>query len=247
VAHQTSEEQVTVAEAGLAKDKLTLARVVGLPQGEDFDISDDLPYQKLPDPDISVAIQTALQLRSDLRSAAASVRAAEYSEHAASDQRFPTLAVGADYGAVGTNSGNLHQTYSVAATINMPLFTGRRIESDIAASNAVLRQRRAEYEDLKGRVEYDVRNSLLDLKSSDSSVAVAEHNRDLAMRGLSDVRERFRVGASTSLEVVQAIQAAADAEDNYINSLFGYNVAKLDLARAEGTAATNLFAFLKGN
>jgi outer membrane protein TolC len=247
VARQTADERVTVAEAGLAKDKLTLARVVGLPQGQDFDISDDLPYQKLPEPDLSVAIQTTLELRSDLRSAAARMHAAEFSVHAASDERFPTLALEADYGAIGINSGNLHQTYSVAGTINMPLFTGRRIESNIAAANAVLRQRRAEYEDLKGRVEYDVRNSLLDLRSSDSSVVVADHNRELAKRGLSDVRERFRVGASTSLEVVQAIQATADAEDNYINSLFGYNVAKLDLARAEGVAATNYFAFLKGN
>jgi outer membrane protein TolC len=146
---------------------------------------------------------------------------------------------------VGPNTGNLHQTYSVGANLSIPIFTGRRIESDIIASNALLRQRRAEYADLKGRVEYDVRNALFDLESSDKSVGVAQRNCELARRGLSDVNDRFRVGVSTSLEVVQAMQAVADADENYINSLFGYNVTKLDLARATGAAATNLTAFLK--
>ena len=246
VARQTAEQRVTVAQTGLAKDKLTLARIVGLHLDQDFDVSDDLPYEPLSKPEADIAVRQALEQRSDLRSAAARLRAAEDTEDAQSAQRLPVLAITADYGAVGTNPGNLHQTYSVGANLNIPIFTGRRIESDIAASNALLRQRRAEYADLKGRVEYDVRNALFDLESSDKSVSVAQRNRELARRGLSDINDRFRVGVSTNLEVVQALQAVADADYNYINSLFGYNITKLDLARATGAAATNLVGFLKG-
>jgi len=246
VARQTAEERVTIAQTGLAKDKLTLARIIGLHLDQDFDVSDVLPYEPLSKPEADITVRQALEQRSDLRSAAARLRAAEDTEHAQSAQRLPVVTMAADYGAVGPNPGNIHQTYSVGANLSIPIFTGRRIESDIAASEALLRQRRAEYADLKGRVEYDVRNSLLDLESSDKSVNVAQRNRNLARRGLSDVNDRFRVGISTSLEVVQAMQAVANAEDNYINSLFGYNATKLDLARATGAAATNLAAFLKG-
>jgi outer membrane protein TolC len=247
VARQTAEERVTVTRTGLAKDKLTLARIIGLHLYQDFDVSDDLPYEPLSTPETDIAVRQALEQRSDLRSAAARLRAAEDTERAQSAQRLPVLEIAAAYGAVGPNPGNIHQTYSVGANLSIPIFTGRRIESDIAASNALLRQRRAEYADLKGRVEYDVRNALFDLESSDKSVNVAQRNRELARRGLSDINDRFRVGVSTHLEVVQAMQAVADADENYINSLFGYNVTKLDLARATGSAATNLTAFLKGN
>jgi outer membrane protein TolC len=245
VARQTAEERVTVAQTGLAKDKLTLARIVGLHLDQDFDVSDDLPYERLSKPEADTAVRQALEQRSDLRSAAARLRAAEDTEHAQSAQRLPVLEITAGYGAVGTNPGNIHQTYSVGANLSIPIYTGGRIDSDIAASNALLRQRRAEYADIKGRVEYDVRNALFDLESSDKSVSVAQRNCELARRGLSDVDDRFHVGVSTNIEVVQAMQAVADADENYINSLFGYNVAKLDLARATGAAATNLTAFLK--
>ena len=246
VARQTTEVKVIIAQTGLAKDKLTLARIIGLHLDHDFDVSDDLPYEPLSKPEVGIAVRLALEQRSDLRSAAARVRAAEDAEHAQSAQRLPVLAVTAAYGAVGTNAGNIQQTYSVGANLSIPIFTGGRIESDIAASSALLRQRRAEYADLKERAEYDVRNSLFDLETSDKSVNVSQRNRDLARRGLSDVNDRFRVGVSTGLEVVQAMQAVADADDNYINSLFGYNIAKLGLARASGAAATNLATFLKG-
>lgn len=246
VARQTAEERVTIARTGLAKDKLTLARIVGLHLDRDFDVGDDLPYEPLSKPEADIVVRQALEQRSDLQSAAARLRAAEDTKRAQSAQRLPVLAIAAAYGAMGPNPGDIHQTYSVGANLSIPIFTGRRIESDIAASNALLRLRRAEYADLQGRVEYDVRNALLDLESSDKSVNVAQRNRELARRGLSDVNDRFRVGVSTNLEVVQAMQAVADADENYINSLFGYNVTKLDLARATGVAATHLTAFLKG-
>jgi outer membrane protein TolC len=246
VAWETAEERVTVAQAAVDKDKLTLARVVGLPQDQEFEVSDEVPYVPLSVSDTAHMVAQAIEQRSDLRSANDRLHAAEDSLRAQRNQRLPVVAIAADYGGVGTNSGDIHQTYSVGANVSVPIFTGRRIESDISSANALLRQRRAEFEDLKGRVEYDVRNSLIDLASSDKSVAVAQRNRSLAQRGLSDVNDRSRVGVSTSLEVVQAMQAVADADNNYINSLFSYNIAKLDLARATGAAATNLAAFLKG-
>lgn len=247
VARHTAEQRLTDAETGVGKDKLTLARVLGLPLNQDFDITDDLPYRAIAPPTPAAAVAEALEFRSDLKSAAHRLRAAEENVRAQSAQRLPTLIVAADYGAVGTNPGNIQQTYSVGATLSVPLFTGRRIESDIASARANLTQRRAEYEDLKGRVEYDIRTALFDLEAADKSVQVADLNRSLALRGLSDTRDRFRVGVSTSLEMVQAEQSVADADDNYINSLFGHDLAKLELARALGVTATDLSPYLKGN
>jgi outer membrane protein TolC len=52
----------------------------------------------------------------------------------------------------------------------------RTLHADIRQAQADLARRQAEYEDLKGRVAYDVRVTWLDLTASDSSVKVAEQN-----------------------------------------------------------------------
>src|SRR5580698_8262775 len=124
VARQTAEERVTIAQTGLAKDKLTLARVVGLHLDQDFDVSEDLTYKPLSKPEVDIAVRQALEQRSDLRSAAERLRAAEDTEHAQSAQHLPVLEITAGYGAVGPNTGNIHQTYSVGANLRIPIFTG---------------------------------------------------------------------------------------------------------------------------
>jgi len=49
-----------------------------------------------------------------------------------------------------------------------------------------------------------------------------------------------------NIEVVQAQESLADANDAYIASLYGYNIAKISLARAAGIAESNYAQYLKG-
>ena len=104
----------------------------------------------------------------------------------------------------------------------------------------------AEYEDLKGRVAYDVRVAWLDLSASDSSVKVAERNKSLAERALTQSQHRYTSGVTNYLEVVQAQEAVAVASENYIESLFSFNVAIISFARAAGSAETTLPELLGG-
>jgi outer membrane protein TolC len=160
-------------------------------------------------------------------------------------QRLPAVSVVADYGGGGPNVGNFTQLYTVGANISVPIYTGGRISADIAQAQSDLALREAEYQDLRGRVAYDVRVAWLDLSESDSGVRVAERNKSLAIRALDQSQDRYANGVTNYLEVVQAQEVKAIADENYIRSLFSFNVSVISLARAMGDAENRLPNFLK--
>jgi outer membrane protein TolC len=246
VERQSAEQRLTNAANQLEKDKLTLARIIGLAIDQEFGVTDLLSYHPLTGITNESATDDALRSRADLRSAEASVQAAAFTLRAQKAQRLPVISVSADYGGAGANIGNFNQVYTVGANISVPIYTGGRIHADIQQAQADLARREAEYEDLKGRVAYDVRVAWLDLSASDSSVKVADRNRSLAERALTQSQDRYSNGVTNYLEVVQAQEAVAGASENYIESLFSYNVAIISFARAGGSAETRLPDLLGG-
>ena len=159
---------------------------------------------------------------------------------------MPVVSVSADYAGAGPNVGNFNQVYTVAANVSVPIYTGGRIRAEVEQAQADLTRRQAEYEDLKGRVAYDVRIAWLDLSASDSSVKVAERNKSLADQALAQSQDRYTNGVTNYLEVVQAQEAVIAAGENYIQSLFSFNVAMISFARAVGSAETRLPKLLGG-
>src|SRR3984893_6059460 len=246
VERQSAEQRLTNASNQLEKDRLTLARIIGMAVDQDFALTDPLGYHPLSGMTGETAVEEALLSRADLRSAETSVEAAALSVRAQKAQRLPVVSVTADYGGAGANIGNFNQVYTVASNISVPIYTGGRIHADIEQAQADLTRKEAEYEDLKGRVAYDVRVAWLDVSASDSSVKVAERNKSLAARALTQSQDRYTNGVTNYLEVVQAQEAVTVASENQIQSLFSFNVAMISFARALGGAEARLPELLGG-
>jgi len=246
VERQSVEQRLTNATNQLEKDKLTLARIIGLAVDQDFKLTGTLVYRPLSGITSETAKEEALSSRADVRSAEASVQAAKFTLRAQKAQRLPVISLTADYGGGGANIGNFNQVYTITGNISVPIYTGGRIRADIQQAQADLARREAEYEDLKGRVAYDVRVAWLDLSASDSSVKVAQRNQQLAERALVQSQDRYTNGVTNYLEVVQAQETVTVASENYIESLFSYDVAMISFARAIGGAETRLQEFLGG-
>jgi outer membrane protein TolC len=195
-----------------------------------------MPYAPLENILLDQAIALAAQNRSDLKAADAQVRAAELSRKAATAERYPTLGIDANYGVIGINPASSHGTFSVTGQLKFPIWAGGRIGGDIEQADALLQQRRAQYEDLKARVEADVRNAFLDLNAASDQVRVAQSRRELAQDELAQARDRFASGVADTVEVVQAQEVVSSAEQDYIASLNAHNLAKASVARATGQA-----------
>ena len=193
-------------------------------------------YQAWTGGDLQAALVQARDGRADVKSSEAAAAASQLNKRGAQLERVPGLSVNGYYGSIGANLAHSDSTYSVIATISLPLFTGGRIRSDIQDASAQLDRRQSEHADLLGRVDYEVRNAFIDLQAADSAVQVAEKNSQLAQRTLEQARDRFLNGVTNNLEVIQAQQDVAAANENYISSLFAHNLAKLTLLRALGSA-----------
>lgn len=242
----TEQYNLSVARNNFAIAKLALGRVIGLPLGQQFDLTDTLPYSNIDTPTVDDALRMAYQSRSDFRAALDSQKAAAQALAAAKGERYPVLAMNGSYGDVGETFGHSHGVFDFQAGVSVPVFTGGHIKGDITQAEAMLRQRKAESENLRGQIDYDVRSAFLNLKAAREQVDVATRNVALANENLARSKDRFSSGVTDSVEVVQAEQSLASANDQYITSLYSHNFAKLSLARALGVARTNYQQYLGG-
>ena len=242
----TEEYNLSVARNHFQVAKLALGRAIGLPLGQEFELADQLPYSEINPPTVEDALNVAYKSRSDFRSALDSEKSAAQTLSATRGERYPVVAVNGDYGDIGPTLGHSHGDFAFQAGISVPIFTGGRIKGDITQAEAELRQRKAEAENIRGQVDYDVRTAFLNLNAAKEQVAVAKQNVDLADENLARSKDRFISGVTDSVEVVQAEQSLASANDQYITSLYDHNLAKLSLARALGVARTNYEQYLGG-
>jgi outer membrane protein TolC len=243
---QTQQQRLIAAQDQSAKDALSLARTIGLPPGQEFTLTDSAPYKPLQGVTLEKALQDAYANRPDYLSAQLQVQSAELSRKAAAAENYPSISSQVDYGDIGPNFANSHGTFTAAASLNIPIFQGTRVRGDKFEADATLQQRRAEMEDLRGRIDQDVRSAFLDLTSAAELVNVASHNKDLARETLSEAQDRFAAGVTDNIEVVQAQESVSAADQAYISSLYTFNIAKVQLARAVGIAEQVVNAYLGG-
>jgi outer membrane protein TolC len=244
---QSRQQQFIVAKNNYAKQKLALARAIGLPVGQEFALADKAPYEPLTAMGLEESLRRAYLSRSDYLAAVQQVRAAERFRRAATAEYFPGIDLAANYGALGVNPGNSHGTFQVSGTLNIPIFAGGKTHADVLQAEATLRENRQQLDNLREQIEYEIRTALLDLAAANEQVQVAQSSVDLANQTLTQARDRFTAGVTDNLEVVQAQETVASANESYISSLYAHNLAKVALARAIGYAEQGVRQYLQSH
>lgn len=246
VDYQTEQQNVITAQDVFEKDKIALARAIGLPLEQQFELASKIPYQSLASPDVKQTVDSALAHRQDLQSLEQRVKAAEDRKSAAAAERYPTVAFSGDYGVIGPTLGHSHGTFDAVGEASAPLFDEARLRGDAQAAAANLRRQQAELNNLRGQIDAEVRENILDIQAAEEEVQVAGSTVDLAKEALSEAQQRYAAGISGNLAVSQAQSSLAQADERYIASLYGDNIAKLALARSLGIAQTDLKKYLGG-
>jgi outer membrane protein TolC len=234
VDYQTQEQQLIAAQTALDKDKLALARTIGLPLEQKFTLTDKAPYAAFDDVDVNALITQAQANRKDLSALVEQEAAAAEQRKAATDERLPTFKASADYGDIGTTLAHSHGTVDASGTVSFPVFKEFGLRGDAEQAQAQLDTAQAQLSDRKAQVDADVRDALLDIEAAQKQVEVARSSVDLANEALKEAQERYVNGVADNLPVSQAQQSVAQANAQYVASLYRHNVAKLNLARALG-------------
>jgi len=232
----TERQRATASTNAFEKGKLQLARIIGLPVGQTFTLSGDLPALPVPDMTIEEALDRAYKTRPDYQAALERVHAAEDTRRAIAGESLPAFRVNADFGDIGLTPGDARGTFAVAAAVTVPVYQGGRNRARVAEADFDLKARQAEAEDLRAGIYYEIRSAFLDLRASDEQLQVATRARELAADQLTQARDRFAAGLADNIEVVQAQEAVTLAAEQYINALYGNSIAKALLARGLGIA-----------
>jgi outer membrane protein TolC len=244
---KTRQQELIQAKNNLAIQKLALARVIGLAPGQQYELTDKSPYEPFAAMKLEEALQLAYDSRSDFKAASATVRSYEYSAKAAKAGYYPTISFSGDYGLAGTyDTLGTHGVFDVRGTLSIPIFQGGKVHGDVLEANAQLEQSRQRLENLRAQIDDDVRTAFLNLESSAELVEVAKSNIDLAQQTLDQSRDRFVAGVADTVEVVQAEEQVATANDSYISALYSFNYAKISLARSLGLGEQSVREYFKG-
>lgn len=239
-------QQQLLAQLGAAeKQKMILTRIIGLSADREIQLAETLE-PSVPDIPTLDSLYSLAMNRSDVKASEAEFRSAENARQAATAERLPSVRLNGFYGEQGGDFHSGSTVYSGSVTLNIPVFNGGQIRSDVQQADAVLEERRAALTAKREDVRFEVRSAWIDLDTASKQLAVAENNRSLAEETLKQSVDRFNVGAADSVEVVQSQDQLSAANQDYINSLYSLRLAQISLARAIGTAESDVPSILKG-
>jgi outer membrane protein TolC len=236
VDYQSLQQQLIAARNSLEKDKLALARTIGLPVAQPFTLTEQAPYAVFDQIDLDDLLKQAQDNRKDLAAMVEQTAAAQEQRKAAAAERLPAIGIATDYGVIGTTLSHSHGTVDATGSLSVPVFREYGLRGEAEQAQAQLDSARAQLSDKRAQIEADVRDALLDIEAAQKQVEVARSSMDLAREALREAQERYVNGVSDNLAVSQAQQSVAQADDQYVASLYRDNVAKLSLARALGAA-----------
>jgi outer membrane protein TolC len=246
VQYQTQQQKVIAAQNRFEKDKILLKREIGVPVEQAIQLTDTAPYADLEQMSIEDARRLAYQSRQDYQGMQRQLRAAELSRSAARYERLPTVTASGNYGVTGVTHGLYHGTFVAMGELKLPLFKEAQIRGDADVAEAQKADTLNRLADLKQQIDQQLRDSMLDLTSSQALVRVSQSNVDMTTRALSDANDRFAAGVDDNLPVVQAQATLSQAQSQLIADTLSYNEAKLGLARNLGIVDTQYQTYLHG-
>jgi outer membrane protein TolC len=241
---QAQQQALIAAQNALEKSLILLKREIGLDCGQKIALTDPAPYSELAAQTPEEVRAVAYKNRQDYQELQNQVVAVKAIHTATRCQRLPSLSFGGYYGVSQVGGVGSHGNFVAQGTLSVPLFREAKLRGDTEAAQANLDAVNAQLDDLRGKIDQQVRSSLLDVEATAKLVQVARSNVELATRALADETDRVSAGVDDNLPLVTAQATLAAAESNLVESLYQYNLSKLALARAAGILETQYRAYL---
>jgi outer membrane protein TolC len=234
VQYQTQQQVTIAAQNEYDKELILLKREIGLDPGQKITLTDQAPFSELAEQTPEELRALAYKSRQDYQNLQNQVVELKAVHSAYRSQRYPTLSFSGNYGVQAITTIGSHGVFTAVGTVSVPIFREAAIRGDIDASQAQLNAVNAQLDDLRTRIDQQVRSALLDVNAARQLIDVARSNVELSTRALSDQTERVNAGIDDTLPLVTAQATLANAQTSMVETLYQYNLAKLSLARAAG-------------
>jgi outer membrane protein TolC len=241
---QSQQQTLIAAQNAEEKDLILLKREIGIDPGQKIVLTDPAPYSDLAEQTPAEVRAIAYKNRQDYQNLQNQVIELRALHSAYRAQRLPSLSFSGNYGIDKVNGSPSHGVFAAAGTLNVPIFREASLRGDSDASAAQLAAVNAQLDDVRSKIDQQVRSALLDAEAAKKLVEVAKSNVELATQELNDETDRVNAGVDNNLPLVTAQASLASAQSNYVQSLYQYNLSKLAVARAAGVIELQYRAYL---
>lgn len=230
--------QLIAARGEAARSRLELIRAIGAPLDASIAIASPLQRMDIGTdiPDEAASITLAMSRRADIEAASRQLDAGRQGSRAIKAERLPSVSAFADDGAIGKNGSHFLNTYMWGVELSFPIFDGFRRQGKLSEQEAVNAGLELRKRELQRQVSVEVRSAILNLETARDQVFGARERLALAQLEYSQAQDRFKAGVASNADVIAASLSLNGARNLEIDALANYQAAKVDLARAEGTA-----------
>ena len=211
-----------------------LSRLLNLDPRQNIELGDSLSFFDTPQPEMEASIESALGERQEWKALLERLKAAGLKKKATQSSRLPTLNFTGNWAYEGSSSTTGIPVYTYEAGVSLPIFTGGRIRAEIVKADLEIQSLLQQEDDLRNQIALDVKTALINLDSARNQVAVANLGVQLSKEEVDQARDRFKAGVANNIEVIQAQDSLARANDNQIAALYRFNQARADYARSIG-------------
>ncbi|MDD5524810.1 MAG: TolC family protein [Smithella sp.] len=223
---------VLKAENAVRAARITLKDVMGIPGNTDFDIVDNLTFQKT-NLQLNDVLNKAYSTRPDLRSVIAKREATEKSIDLAQKGYYPTLSGSAGYGYSGTDFP-LGSGWNAGAALSFPIFTGLSTKYQVDEARANLEVLKANEDSIRQAIILDVKQSYLNLQDTAQQISMAEMTVLQAKENYDLASGRYRAGVGSPIEVADATITLNNVRANLNTALYNYKMAQAALEKSIG-------------
>jgi outer membrane protein len=229
---------LVTTEALLAGAEASLARLIG--QSGRVHAVDDSAFYRVQAVIDTQALRTEAESKSPrVRSAAANAAAARASVRASQSAYWPTLNLGANTGWNGSQRDDytLFNQRQISLSLRWTLFNGFDRELSIVEREADLDLAEANASDASRAVQAEMTTRLAELDAARIRTEITQTSVAAATEDLRVQQQRYRLGASTIVDLLTSQEALNQAEVDVVNARFDYLRAK---AQIEALIGRNL-------
>jgi outer membrane protein len=231
------EEQQHLIDAQRDSDTTiyALKRIMNVPDSQKIEFADQQDFFQTPSLDLSNPLATALVQRPELHSMAESIKAAQSAHKAAVAESLPKITFDGFWNEEGETFASATPGYQYQVNMRVPIFTGGRLSAERKSTALTEQRTQRQLAQERNQVTEQVRDGQVELQSALHQVDLGRQEVQLANEEVMLSQGRFQSGVTDNIEVTQAQDSLARANDTEIGALFRYNIARAQLARAVGS------------
>jgi len=218
------EHNLIKAENGYELTMYNINSIMGIDLNTELVLENNLSYEPC-EINLEDALIQAGENRPEIMNIAQQRRILEEMVDVAKSNKKPQVIFSAESGITG---------WQAMIVAEYSLFDGGVNKAKIEQAEIKLAQVDQSEKQVRQLIEFEVRSAYLNMKEAEKLIKIAEEGIQNSQESFRIAQVKYNEGIATNTEVIDAQSTLIEAETNYLNALYDYNINRAALVKATG-------------